>query len=104
MLSREVSRESEAPIVRLSGFYDRFGRSIGLVVYQWKPVFEASEKWGYRLSPGLKYACRGQSCRDGEDYGPGGASMFFESEAERAAYIKKYIASAMKRAAKREGK
>lgn len=100
------SRETEA---RQFDAYDAKGRRFGAEVVTWTETRKAvpvPASGGYYTSKwtGVRYAARPGALRNGASYGATADARYFETEAERDAYIVKYFRDAEKRALKNKSR
>lgn len=100
----EGDREDRAVELHAFDAWDRFDRQIGARVETWISTFtptpEGAHNLGRRVAPGRYFAFRPWATRDGKAYGPIQRTAYFETEADRAAYVARYLDGARKRAAK----
>ena len=84
------------------GRRDERGRAVGACIVYITDSYEAVEgnKYGYTRPPGTYFSFEPQSTRDGKKYSAVQHVRFFATREERNVQVKKYLAAALKRAAK----
>lgn len=86
------------------GFADQRGRAIGIIITRREVEYVAApagRTWGYQRAPGRYFYADAHVTRNDKRFGAMQADHYFDSEAEREAWITKRVASCRKANAKK---